>query len=161
MWLGLDGAGSHTVEQTGTFSACDSGVAQYAAWYEAFPASSILLPDPVAPGDRMTATVTNTSPQLFQLVLSDQSKGWTETNNVRVNGRLVSAEAIAEAPSVLGQVVPLANFGTASFNNVTVNGAPLAASAPVAVTMASPGGVVKAVPGALSGGDFSVGWRHP
>jgi len=161
MWVGIDGAGSKTVEQTGTFSACDQGNTQYAAWYEAFPASSILLPNPVGPGDTMTATVTNTAPNTFSLVLTNNSRNWTSTNVIQVRGRLASAEAIAEAPSVHGQIVPLANFGTVSFSNVTVNGSPLSSARQVMpVTMQSLTGVVKSVPSALSGGSFSVSWRH-
>jgi hypothetical protein len=160
MWVGLDGAGSHTVEQTGTFSQCDHGTPSYAAWYEAFPAPSVILPEPVAPGDTMTATVTNTGPQTFDLVLTNQSRGWTSTNPIRVSGRLASAEAIAEAPSLMGQLLPLANFGSVGFSGVTVNGAPLAAARPFAVTMVSAGGITKAVPSPLSSGSFSVGWRH-
>ena len=161
MWVGLDGAGSKTVEQTGTFSACDQGTASYSAWYEAFPASSILLPQPVGPGDTMTASVTNVAPNSFSLVLTNNSRGWTSTNNVQVRGRLVSAEAIAEAPSLHGQTVPLADFGTVSFSNVTVNGSPLASiGKAVPVTMASLSGVTKAVPSTLAGGNFSVTWRH-
>ena len=162
MWVGIDGAGSKTVEQTGTFSGCDGGSPQYAAWYEAFPASSVLLSQPVGPGDTMTATVTNTGPSAFALVLTNNSRGWTSTNNIQVRGRLASAEAIAEAPSVHGQIVPLANFGTVGFSNVTANGSPLSAARQVVpVTMQSLTGVVKAVPSGLSGGSFSVSWRHP
>lgn len=161
LWVGIDGAGSKTVEQTGTFSACDQGSASYAAWYEAFPAASIILPNPVRPGDNMSATVKNTGPQTFTLVLTNNSQGWTSTNNIQVRGRLVSAEAIVEAPSLHGQIVPLANFGTTGFSNVTANGAPLsAARSVVPVTMATLTGLVKAAPSALSGGDFSVSWRH-
>jgi len=160
IWVGIDGSGSRTVEQTGTFGECDHGTPSYAAWYEAYPARSIIIDNPVAPGDVMHATVTNTGPQNFDLVLSDQTKGWSSTNHITVRGRLVSAEAIAEAPSVLGQLQPLADFGSVGFTGVTVNGQPLANSHPLAVTMAAPGGIVKAVPGALSGGDFTVGWRH-
>ena len=160
MWVGLDGAGSHTVEQTGTFSQCDHGAASYAAWYEAYPAPSIILPDPVAPGDTLTAHVTNTAPRTFQLVLTNVSKGWTSTNTITVRGRLASAEAIAEAPAVNGQFVPLANFGSVAFSGVSVNGSPLAAAHPIAVSMVSVGGVLKAEPGPLSSDSFSVGWRH-
>ncbi|MBV8958604.1 MAG: hypothetical protein JOZ37_13500 [Actinobacteria bacterium] len=161
LWVGIDGAGSKTVEQTGTFSACDQGSASYAAWYEAFPASSIILPNPVGPGDNMSATVTNTGPNTFSLVLTNNSRGWTSTNNIQVRGRLASAEAIVEAPSLHGQIVPLADFGSTGFSNVTVNGAPLSSTRGLQpVTMASLGGVVKAVPSVLSGGSFSVSWRH-
>jgi hypothetical protein len=160
MWVGIDGAGSHTVEQTGTFSACEHGAPSYAAWYEAFPASSTIIANPVGPGDTMTATVTNTGPQTFNLVLTDNTRGWTSSNPIKVRGRLVSAEAIAEAPSVLGQIVPLANFGSVAFHDVTVNGGPFTTAGAQPVTMATLSGVVKASPGPLSGGSFEVNWRH-
>lgn len=161
MWVGLDGAGSHTVEQTGTFSICDGGVASYGAWFEAFPASSVRISNTVAAGDGMTATVTNTAPQAFDLVLTNKTRGWTSTNPITVRGRLASAEAVAEAPSLQQQIQPLANFGTVSFSNVTVNGAPIDNVAPQAITMAALGGrITKAVPGPLAGGSFSVSWRH-
>jgi hypothetical protein len=152
LWVGLDGSGSHTVEQTGTFSACDHGAVQYAAWYEAFPAPSVTLPNPVGAGDSMSATVTNTGPQTFQLVLTNNSQGWTSTNNIQVRGRLASAEAIVEAPSLHGEIVPLANFGSTGFSNVTANGNPLGSAKPIPITMASSGGVVKAAPGPIGGG---------
>jgi hypothetical protein len=44
--------------------------------------------------------------------------------------RLASAEAIAEAPSGSGGVLPLTNFGTVSFSAVTVNGQPIGAFTP-------------------------------
>ena len=33
-WVGLDGDGSSTVEQTGTSADCSGGVPKYYAWYE-------------------------------------------------------------------------------------------------------------------------------
>ena len=42
---------------------------------------------------------------------------------------------IAEAPSSRSGVLPLANFGTVSFTNAEVNGAPLGSTRPVAIEM--------------------------
>src|ERR671932_523536 len=36
-WVGLDGDGSNTVEQTGTSADCSGGTARYYAWYEMYP----------------------------------------------------------------------------------------------------------------------------
>jgi hypothetical protein len=68
---------------------------------------------------------------------------------------------IAEAPSSSGGVLPLADFGSVGFSSATANGATLTASTPGVdpITMVS-GNTVKAQPSSLSGGGFSVSWRH-
>jgi hypothetical protein len=73
---------------------------------------------------------------------------------------LASAEAIAEAPSSSGGVLPLTNFGTVNFSAATVNGSAIGAYNPDRIDMVS-GGVTKAQTSALSGGtSFSVAWKH-
>ena len=68
---------------------------------------------------------------------------------------------IAEAPSSSGGVLPLANFGTVSFSGARANGSLLTSSTPGidAITMQS-GSTVKAQPGSISNGAFSVAWKH-
>ncbi len=68
---------------------------------------------------------------------------------------------IAEAPSSSGGVLPLANFGTVSFTGASANGALLTSSTPHIdpITMQS-GSTVKAQPGSISNGAFSVAWKH-
>lgn len=57
-WVGIDGLVSQTVEQTGTSSDCYYGQAYYYAWYEFYPAASLLITSiNVQPGDVMTAQV--------------------------------------------------------------------------------------------------------
>ena len=38
-WVGLDGDGSHSVEQIGTMGYTSGGRAYYVAWYEMYPAA--------------------------------------------------------------------------------------------------------------------------
>ena len=68
---------------------------------------------------------------------------------------------IAEAPSSSGGVLPLANFGTVGFASAKANGALLTSSTPGIdpITMQS-GSTVKAQPGSISSGAFSVAWKH-
>ena len=61
-WVGLDGDGSNTVEQTGTSADCSGGTPRYYAWYEMYPKYPTNLRNPVQPGDAMSASVT-TAPQ--------------------------------------------------------------------------------------------------
>jgi hypothetical protein len=57
-------------------------------------------------------------------------------------------------------MLPLTNFGTASFSAVTVNGQAIGAFNPDKIDMVG-NGFTKASTSALSGGNaFSVTWRH-
>jgi hypothetical protein len=157
-WIGLDGDMSNTVEQTGTEADCSSGRAVYSAWYEMYPKYPKTYPNPVAPGDRLSSSVTTDGRGSFTLTLTNSTRGWTQTTTARLrSARLASAEIIAEAPSSSGGVLPLADFGTVGFGSATVNGALLTSATPI--TMAS-GSTVKAQPSGLSNGSFSVAWKH-
>ena len=91
--------------------------------------------------------------------LTDATQGWTQTTQqVSAAARLGSAEVIAEAPSN-GTVLPLANFGTVNFTNVTVGNTVIGNADPSALTMVSGAGITEATPSALTGGNsFTVTW---
>ena len=161
-WVGLDGDTSNTVEQTGTDADCSGSTPQYYAWYEMYPKYPVNLRGTVRPGDHLSASVTTNGSGSFTLTITDSTQGWTNTTNARLkSAKLASAEVIAEAPSSSGGVLPLANFGTASFSGASANGSTLTSSTPGidAITMQS-GSTVKAQPGSISNGSFSVTWRH-
>jgi hypothetical protein len=161
-WVGLDGDTSGTVEQTGTDSDCSGSTPQYYAWYEMYPKFPVNFSNPVQAGDKMSASVTTNGSGTFTLTISDTSRGWTNTTNARLKrASLASAEVIAEAPSSSGGVLPLANFGSVGFSNAKANGALLTSSTPNIdpITMQS-GSTVKAQPGSISSGSFSVTWKH-
>jgi hypothetical protein len=162
-WVGLDGDGSNSVEQTGTEADCSGGRPVYSSWYEMYPKYPVNFSNAVSPGDVFQASVTYNGSGKFVLVLSDKTKGWSHTINATLNNpALASAEVIAEAPSSSSGVLPLANFGTVSFTNVTVNGAALGTvPTPNRLTMVTSGGTTKASTSALSGNNaFSVTWHH-
>jgi hypothetical protein len=77
-WAGLDGDGTPTVEQTGTEADCDQGTASYQGWYEIFPNAPVFYPDPVQPGDDMSASVVADGNGIFTLTLRDATQGWTQ-----------------------------------------------------------------------------------
>ena len=101
------------------------------------------------------------NPNSFTLTLTDNTQGWAHTTNARLkNARLGSAEVIAEAPSSSGGVLPLADFGTASFTGASANGVSFASQHPDAIDMVS-GSTTKASTSGISGsGDFAVSWQH-
>jgi Peptidase A4 family len=161
-WVGLDGDTSGTVEQTGTDADCSGRTPQYYAWYEMYPKYPVNYRNTVRPGDTMTASVTTDGSGNFTLTIADTTRGWSKTTNAKLkSATLSSAEVIAEAPSSSSGVLPLANFGTVSFTGSKANGSLLTSSTPGIdpITMAS-GSTVKAQPGSISSGNFSVVWKH-
>jgi hypothetical protein len=162
-WVGLDGAGSGTVEQTGTEADCAGGRAVYSAWREFYPAYPVSYRDAVTPGDAFTASATfDATTAKYTVTLTDSTRHWTETSTAFVSGaQHASAEVIAEAPAdgATGAVLPLADFGSVAFTGATVDGAALGSdSTAIAVTMSGSTGT-KATTSALTGRTtFRVSW---
>lgn len=162
-WVGIDGDTTNTVEQTGTDADCSSGTPTYYAWYEMYPKFPVNLSKTVAPGDSMSASVTTNGSGSFTLTISDATQHWSfSTQQTSKKARLGSAEWIAEAPSGSGGVLPLANFTKVSFSSCAANGVAISSNPNVdEIVMQTSGGVVKAQPSSLSGGNaFSVTWKH-
>jgi hypothetical protein len=161
-WIGLDGDGSGSVEQTGSEGDCNRGTPVYYSWYEFYPAYPVNYSNTVRPGDHFSSTVTSTGGGKYTLVLTDSTQGWTHTTNGSApSGKNASAEVIAEAPSSNRGVLPLANFGTMSFTNATVNGAALGTvPTPQKITMASGSTTKASVTNLTSNTNFSVTWHH-
>jgi hypothetical protein len=160
-WVGLDGDGTNSVEQTGTEADCAGGAAAYQGWFEMFPAAPVFFNNPVQPGDAMSASVVANGGGAFTLTLTDATQGWTQKTDQSSNtAQLGSAEIIAEAPSSgNGAVLPLSNFGTVNFTAATVDNTALGNENPDSLTMVSGSNVTEATPSALTGGSaFSVTW---
>jgi hypothetical protein len=160
-WVGLDGDGTNSVEQTGTEADCNGGAAAYQGWFEMFPAAPVFFDNPVQPGDAMSASVVANGGGAFTLTLTDTTQGWTQTTNQSSNiAQLGSAEVIAEAPSSgNGTVLPLSNFGTVNFTGATADNTAFGHENPSALTMVSGNNVTEATPSALTGGNaFTVTW---
>jgi len=175
-WVGIDGYSSDTVEQTGTMSLCFLTEAEYYAWYEFYPAGSVEITSvPVAPGDVISASV-NYNGSDFTITLTNQTTGKTYSKSATVaSAQRSSAEWIAEAPSTTTGILPLANFGTASFGDdyTDIAGTNYATDSSVTgpisdfgtsveeITMVSSAGKTEALPSALStdGSSFTVAWK--
>jgi hypothetical protein len=161
-WVGLDGDGTATVEQTGTEADCDGGTPSYQGWFEMFPNAPVFFDNPVQPGDAMSASVVAAGGGVFTLTLTDSTQGWTQTTNQTSDtAQLGSAEVIAEAPSDgTGAVLPLSNFGTVNFTDATADNTAFGNENPSALTMVSASNVTEATPSALTGGNaFTVTWN--
>ncbi len=174
-WVGIDGYSSGTVEQTGTDSDCQGGAPTYYAWYEFFPHPSFIINGiTVHPGDKISAEVKAGGHGSFTVSITDTTTGQSFSTSSRVNrAQQSSAEWIAEAPSSSGGILPLANFGTASFglDNTSVSSTCYATISGTTgafnsfanvhkITMVTSSGATKASPSNPSsdGTSFSVTW---
>jgi hypothetical protein len=177
-WVGIDGYNSGTVEQTGTDSDCQGGVATYYAWYEFYPkASHVITTLTIKAGDVISASVTfSKTTNKFTTKITDVTTGKSFSTASTVKGaHRSSAEWIAEAPSSSGGVLPLANFGTVyfGFDTTSVSGTDSATIGTTTGTMGSfstltsitmvnsAGTATKASPSSVStdGTSFSVAWK--
>jgi hypothetical protein len=126
-WVGLDGFRTTTVEQTGLVATCDGTTQVYAPFWEMFPNAPRYPAITVNPGDAISMSVYyNRSTRNFTLTFSDTTNGqhFTRTRACPAGAscRRNSAEAISEAPfdATTATVLPLADFQTASFANVSI-----------------------------------------
>src|SRR5438105_9883471 len=97
-WVGLDGDGSNTVEQTGTSADCSGGTPRYYAWYEMYPKFPVNLSLAVHPGDSIGGSVTTDGGGHFTLTITDRTTGSFTASQRLPRARPLSPEAIAEAP---------------------------------------------------------------
>lgn len=125
-WVGIDGDGSSTVEQTGVATDCSSGRPVYQAWYEMYPAAPVYYSSPVSAGDHITATVTRTATNTYRLDISDTTKGWSKSVTKSLTSQHASAEAIIESPT---DSYPSISGGI-KFTGVKFNGTNLASTNP-------------------------------
>ncbi|GLY64313.1 G1 family glutamic endopeptidase [Amycolatopsis taiwanensis] len=154
-WVGIDGDGSSTVEQTGVATDCSSGSPVYQAWYEMYPAAPVYYNNPVSAGDHITATVTRTGTNTYQLDISDTTKGWTRSTTQSLTSRHASAEAIIESPT---DSYPTISSGV-TFTGVEFNGANLANTSPSALD-ADDRGVFTWTPSGITNGTNFTMTRH-
>jgi hypothetical protein len=144
-WVGLDGFGSSTVEQTGVQTDCSSGSPVLSAWYEMYPAAPVYFDDPVSEGDTISASVVSNGGGSYTLTISDKTKGWNENVTKNLDASNASAEAVIESPT---NSYP--SFSKLDFSGVTVDGQPFENANPTDLESGGYG------PGQLSGGSFST-----
>jgi hypothetical protein len=161
-WIGLDGRGSSTVEQTGTDADCNGSTPVYDAWWELYPSGTASIKSPVLPGDEMSAEV-SASATMITITLVDATQGWTFTTKRNKKGyALASAEWIVEQFGGGQGLVPLANFGSATFSSASATGGgvtgPIGSFANTQIDMVSPTGSATTSAFNRRSGGFTVTW---
>ena len=136
-WVGIGGgcqdagctSSDQTLIQLGTEQdAYADGTTDYFAWYELLPQTAVAIPNPVQPGDAISASVRcvascSSTTQTWVLSMTDSTAGWSWTKTLPYSSSLQSADWIEEAPSSsAGDVLPLADFGIVTFQSVAANG---------------------------------------
>jgi hypothetical protein len=140
-WIGVDGFNDSNLIQTGTEEDYYNGAPHYNAWWEILPASETALPTSysVGAGDRMSASIYETSStvstgfffrrtteHVWDITLSDTTRGWSYTTKQGYNGAGTSAEWVVEAPEVGSRIATLAHYtitppsGLGDFDNAGV-----------------------------------------
>lgn len=150
-WVGIDGYGSSSVEQTGVATDCSSGSPVFQGWYEMYPAAPVYYSNAVSAGDHINASVTR-SGTTYTLVLNDSTKGWTKTTVKSSSDANSSAEVIIESPT---GAYP--RFGTVNFTNSKINGANLSNYSPTLMDASNSSGYEDHT-SAVSGGSFSISY---
>ncbi len=123
VWIGIGGLFGHSLIQTGTEQDCVSGVPYYSAWYELLPNDSVTIPTiDVSPGDTILACVglVNSTQNLWTICMSDTSTGQSYHQNFVYDSSQLSADWVVERPDVNNDLSSLANFGSVTISNCTV-----------------------------------------
>ncbi len=150
-WVGIDGFGNETVEQTGVQTACSTGSPVYSAWYEMYPKPPKYYTNPISANDAFTATVTY-SGSSFTLTIKDKTKGWSETTTKKdSSAEDASGEAVIEAPGGYPGITAV-NFTGVEFDGVALDTYSLVKSK----SDSGPGTTIYKPTTITDGDDFSV-----
>jgi len=148
-WIGIGGLpGDATLIQLGTEQDIDTtGTRDYYAWLQMVPAPSQILANctaintnieiscTVSPGDMIFASLLCSScitsdqpPQVFSLVMTNYTEGWTWSATPTYSSSLLTGEWIHEMPCIANcntntpVYAPLAGYNSVEFSDATVNG---------------------------------------
>jgi len=138
-WIGIGGGcitvdctvGDGTLVQAGTEQdVAANGTPSYYAWWEIVPVPSIQFSMPVNAGDVISASLTQTAPEVWNIVLNDLTTGHTgsASQTIPYPSDYTTAEFIEETPLSVGTsgtgLTNLPNLGTVTFTGASVNGGP-------------------------------------
>ncbi|MES1247908.1 MAG: G1 family glutamic endopeptidase [Actinomycetota bacterium] len=157
-WVGIDGDSNQDLIQAGvaeTVSGFSGRVTVY-AWWEILPAAETPVTLPVAMGDQVTVTITQTGAGTWTIKIADLTNGKSFTTTQSYSGELTSAEWVLEAPtSGRGQQTSLAAFSPpVTFTGLGITGT---VNEIVSVQMVQRG-VAVATPSTIDANGFTVAY---
>jgi hypothetical protein len=154
-WIGVDGVNNASLIQAGTAQDTSDGTTTYDDWYEILPANETLITS-VAPGDQIQASISQNSPGIWTIAITDTTSGQSLSQEFPYSGPGTSAEWIEEAPKVSGQQSVLANFGTAQFTGMAFSSPNPNPVVNTTVNMIGGSGNVVASSGAIASNSFTI-----
>jgi hypothetical protein len=123
VWIGIGGELDNSLIQTGTEQDSNGGSAVYLVWYELLPDYSVTITTMnVSPGDAIIASISllDSGTNNWQIQIADVTNGQSFSRSFTYLSSRLSAEWIVERPTVNEQLTTLANFGTATFKDMSV-----------------------------------------
>jgi hypothetical protein len=164
-WIGIGGLESKDLIQAGTLAFTNArGQASYHAWIEMLPDAPIELPIDINPGDSVSASITETSKDIWHVVLKNNTTGKEASHDLNYSSSHSSAEWVVEAPSdaASNSLIPLNQFAPIQFTSGTTvkdgRQMTISESGAHSITMVNDGNRALAVPQAVgtTGSDFKI-----
>jgi hypothetical protein len=158
-WVGIGGVNSKDLIQVGTDDVvATDGTITVSAFYELLPANAHYIASlTVNPGDAIHASVSQTAPGTWAIMISNVTTGKDFSTSVSYTSSLSSAEWIEEDPSYTDRsLAALDRFGTIHFSECTANAQTGDAFTPASITLVDNANTAHATPSALYNGAFSV-----
>jgi hypothetical protein len=115
-WVGIGGLASSDLIQAGTRARIGPAGPSYEAWYELLPAPATPIALAVAPGDLVSASITQVAPDSWRIELADRTSGARFSTTLAYRSSESSAEWILEAAQAGGGAVPLDDFSPARWS---------------------------------------------
>ena len=157
-WVGVGGGclesscavTDETLIQAGTEQDVDaSGKATYSAWYELIPVPSTQVSLPVAPGNTISVSISQTVPEVWAVSIKNLSTGQSWSTTTPYPSTMGSAEWVEETPLEIGTnlgISAMPKLSTVNFSGATVNGAAANLSSSEAMQLVDSSGQVLATP---------------
>jgi Peptidase A4 family len=158
-WVGIGGGcletscavTDETLIQAGTEQDVDaSGKASYYAWYELIPVPSTQVSLPVAPGNKIAVSISQTLPAVWAVSIKNLSTGQSWSTTTPYPSTMGSAEWVEETPLEIGTggtgLSSMPKLSTVNFSGATVNGAPAGLNSTEAMQLVNGSGQVLATP---------------
>jgi hypothetical protein len=169
-WVGIGGGcvddtctlTDNTLIQAGTEQDVSStGQASYSAWWEIIPEPQTSVSLPVAPGNQVSVTITQTLPGLWSIVIKNVTTGKSFSTTTPYSSGMDTAEWIEETPLQIGTsgtgLSAMPDLGSVPFYGATLNGANPNYQAVDEMQLVNSSGAVLATPSApgSTGNDFN------
>jgi hypothetical protein len=155
-WIGIGGVTSSDLIQIGTDNTVSaSGIVTTSAFYEELPNPSVNITSlTINPGDKISASVNQTSSNNWTLSITDITTSQSFSTSLIYSSSLSSAEWVQEDPSYSSNsLIPLDKFGTVYFTDCKATRSSqllnLLNLIPSPVTLVDKGGLVLASPSAI------------